>query len=158
MAQPTIEVPKRIRDTLRRHGAYDFGLGVVLRNPTDVNGLGGEASYRVEYRLEPVIPGRPLADRKRRYARSVEKAYVLATEIAEEMRERAAGTFVEYHTEVCFGDVVTVNWPSRSTGTPLAKVPIGALTADHYNQAFEHVRTARAHRTYTEVHGLVVQI
>ena len=33
-----------------------------------------------------------------------------------------------------------------------------ALTADHYNQAFEHVRSARAHRTYTEVHGLVVQI
>lgn len=139
----------------------------MLRNPTDVNGTGGAASYRVEYRLEPVIPGRPLAHRKWRYARSLEKAYVVATEIAEEMRERAAGTFVEYHTDVCIVDVVTrwldaphprwgeqypdkvrsllknwvlpgditVNWPSRSTGTPVAKVPIGALTADHYNQA-----------------------
>lgn len=190
MGQSTIEVPKRVRDTLHQQGAYDFGLGVVLRSPTDPAGRGGAASYRVEYRLEPVIPGRPLADRKERYSRKLEKAYGLATAIAEQMRERAAGTFVEYHPDVPFGEVVTrwlaaphprwgeqypdkvrslltnwvvashvtVSWPSRSTDTPIARVPIGALTANHYNQAFEHVRAARAHRTYTEVHGLVVQI
>ena len=190
MGAPAFEVPKRVRDTLRSQGAYDFGLGVVLRSPSDPKGAGAAASYRVEYRVEPVIPGRPLADRKWRYARGIEKAYVIATEVAEEMRERAGGSFVEYHTDVCFGEVVTrwmdaphprwgeqypdkvrsllknwvlavgitVPWPSRSAGTPIARVPIGALTADHYNQALEHVRAARAHRTYTEVHGLVVQI
>lgn len=47
---------------------------------------------------------------------------------------------------------------SRGGPVPIADVPIGGLTADDYNQALEHVRTARAYRTYTEVHGLVVQI
>jgi hypothetical protein len=186
----SVSVPKLVRDTLAAEGAYDFGLGVVLRAPTDPRGTGARASYRVEYRLEPVLPGRPKAARKERYARDLAKAYELASQTFEEMQQRAGGTYVEYHTDVPFGQVVwrwfdsphprwgvhypdkvtsllrnwvtapqvTIAWRAGGAPTPIADVPIGALTADHYNQALEHVRRARAHRTYTEVHGLVVQI
>lgn len=189
MAGPT-SVPKLVRDTLAAEGAYDFGLGVVLRAPTDPRGTGARASYRVEYRFEPVIPGRPKAARQQRYTRDLAKAYELASHTFEEMQQRAGGTYVEYHTDVAFGQVVwrwfdsphprwgaqypdkvtsllrnwvtapdvTIAWRAGGAPTPIADVPSGALTADHYNQALEHVRGARAHRTYTEVHGLVAQI
>lgn len=55
-------------------------------------------------------------------------------------------------------DGITITRPGRSHPIAIADVPIGALTADDYNQALEHVRQERAYRTYTEVHGLVVQI
>lgn len=85
-----------VRDALERDGAYDFGLGVVLRAPTDPTGSGGSASYRIEYRVEPVLPGRPLSSRKETYARDLAKAYGRAVELFAEMKERAGGTYVEY--------------------------------------------------------------
>ncbi|MDP9021397.1 MAG: site-specific integrase, partial [Actinomycetota bacterium] len=184
-----IPVPKLVRDALRLEGAYDFGLGVVLRAPTDRTATGASASYRVEYRVEPVVPGRPLSRRKEAYARDLDKAYAKAEAKFAEMNERVGGTYVAYATDLPFGDVVEqwyasphprwgVNYPSkvrslircwitgsditipraRGGAVPIADIPIGALTANDYNQALEHVRRARAHRTYTEVHGLVVQI
>lgn len=184
------DVPKLVHDRLTRDGAYDFGLGVVLRAPTDVAGQGGSASYRVEFRTSPVIPGKPLTPRRYTYARKLEAAYELAQQRFTEMEQRASGTFVEYHTDVPFGQVVDawfdsphprwgdhypdkvrsllrnwvaspdirVHWRSGAAAAPISDIPIGGLVADHFNQALEHVRQERAHRTYTEVHGLVVQI
>lgn len=183
-------VPKVVRDALRSDGAYDLGLGVVLRAPKDIGARGGSASYRVEHRDEPVIPGRPMAKRRQSYRRDLEVAYALALELSEEMRDRASGTYVEYATDTLFGEVVRRwydsphprwgeqypakvrsllrNWVVAESVTiirrgrrhpvPIAELPIGGLRADDYNQALEHVRRARAYRTYTEVHGLVVQI
>lgn len=183
-------MPNLVRDALRRDGAYDFGLGVVLRAPTDPSGSGGSASYRIEYRVEPVLPGVPRARRRQEYARDLEEAFAKAEARFAEMKERASGTYVEYATDVTFGDVVEewygsphprwgVNYPAkvrsllnrwvldrsitirRRAGVgavSIADVPIGALTANDFNQALQHVHRERAHRTYTEVHGLVVQI
>jgi integrase len=190
MAAPDVPVPNLVRDALRRDGAYDFGLGVVLRAPADPAGGGGSASYRVEHRVAPLVPGRPAPARRQGYSRDLAVAYARAQAIFDEMQQRAGGTYVEYHTEVPFGavvqrwqdsphprwgahypdkvasllrcwvvaDAVTVHWRPAGPPTPIADLPVGALTADHYNQALEHVRRARAHRTYTEVHGLVAQI
>ena len=185
-----LPVPNLVRDALLRDGAYDFGLGVVLRAPTNASGSGGSASYRIEYRLEPVLPGPALTRRRHQYARDLDKAYAAASAVSDEMRDRASGTYVEYATDVAFGDVVEqwyasphprwgVNYPAkvrsllncwvlgRAITVPrralggqvaIADVPIGGLTANDYTHALEHVRRARAYRTYTEVHGLVVQI
>lgn len=184
------DIPNLVRDSLKREGAYDFGLGVVLRAPKDASGTGGSASYRVEFRVEPVLPGKALAKRRERYARELDKAYALAAEVFDEMRDRASGTYVEYDTDRLFGDVVerwfasphprwgesypkkvrslldnwvvhdqiTITRRGRNHPVVLATIPIGGLTADDYNQALEHVRRERAYRTYTEIHGLVVQI
>jgi integrase len=183
-------VPNLVRDALAREGAYDFGLGVVLRAPSDPSGTGGSASYRIEYRAQPVIPGMPKARRIHQYARDLSAAFETAQTRFEEMQQRAGGTYIEYHTDVPFGQVarrwfdsphprwgehypdkvrsllqnwivaddVTVHWRGDAPAQPLAELPIGALTADHYNQALEHVRDRRAYRTYTEVHGLLIQI
>lgn len=183
-------VPNLVRDALRRDGAYDFGLGVVLRAPTDPGGSGGSASYRIEHRVAPLLPGRPAPSRRQTYARDLVVAFERAQTVFEEMQQRAGGSYVEYHTDVSFGEVVhrwqqsphprwganyppkvasllrcwvtadhiVVHWRPSGPPTPIATIPIGALTADHYNQALEHVRQARAHRTYTEVHGLVAQV
>jgi hypothetical protein len=150
----TTPVPNLVRDALAREGAYDFGLGVILRAPTDPSGTGGSASYRVEYRIEPVIPGRPKAARRYRYARDLGEAFALAQATFEQMQQRAAGTFVEYHTDVLFGQVgqrwgeqypdkvrsllrnwlladrITVAWQPGAPPARLADLPIGAITAD----------------------------
>jgi hypothetical protein len=183
-------VPKLVRDSLEREGAYDLGLGVVLRAPSDPNGTGGSACYRIEYRVEPVVPGRPLARRKHNYTRDLTKAFLRAQETFEEMQDRAGGTYIEYYTDVPFGavaerwyasphprwgeqyprkvrslldtwilaDRITIERRAGAEPQPIADVPIGALIPDHYNQALEHVRTARSYRTYTDAHGLVIQI
>ena len=52
--RPSSDVPKLLRDTLAREGAYDFGLGVVLRGPTDPKGDGGSASYRSSSEPRPL--------------------------------------------------------------------------------------------------------
>lgn len=190
MGRARVHIPKLVRDSLEQDGAYDFGLGVVLRAPTRPGGSGASGSYRVEYRVEPVLPGRPMARRKEAYHRDVGRAFARAEATFEEMQQRAGGTYVEYHVDTPFGEVVeewlasphprwgeqypdkvrsllrcwvlaetiTVRWRPGTAEQPIAELPIGALTADHYQQALEHVRSVRAYRTYTEVHGLVVQI
>ena len=190
MSRPADAVPNLVRDTLDHDGGYDFGLGVVLRAPTDPGGRGASASYRIEYRTSPVVPGQPRAPRRFDYTRDLAAAFARAQQRFEQMQQLAAGTWVEYHTDVPFGEVVkrwldsphprwgehypakvrsllrcwvladrvTVRWGPSATPTPIAAVPIGGLTADHFNQALDHARAERAHRTYTEVHGLVVRI
>ncbi|WP_052665873.1 site-specific integrase [Nitriliruptor alkaliphilus] len=183
-------VPNLVRDVLVRDRAYDFGLGVVLRAPTEPSGAGGSASYRVDYRVQPVVPGKPKARRRQAYARDLGEAFGLTQATFEQMQQRAGGTFVEYHTDVPFGQVaqrwldsphprwgeqypdkvrsllrnwlladrITVAWQPGGPPQRLADLPIGAITADHCNQALEHIRQRRAYRTYTEVHGLLIQI
>lgn len=99
-------VPNLVRDALERDGAYDFGLGVVLRAPTNSSGSGGSASYRLEYRVEPMLPGRPLARRREQYARDLGKAYAKAQAKFDEMKQRTAGIYVEYASDKTFGEVV----------------------------------------------------
>lgn len=104
-SEPVV-VPNLVRDALERDGAYDFGLGVVLRAPTAPGGDGGSASYRIDYRLGPALPDQPLARRRQRYARRLEEACAKADAIFAEMKQRASGTYVEYATDVSFGQVV----------------------------------------------------
>ncbi|MBW3578587.1 MAG: hypothetical protein KY462_12780 [Actinobacteria bacterium] len=114
-------VANLVRDALRRDGAYDFGLGVVLRAPTVPRGSGASASYRIEHRLAPLLPGKPAATRRQSYARDLNVAYARARAVFEEMQQRAAGTFAEYHTDVPFGEVVERWHAPPALGRPLPR-------------------------------------
>ena len=77
----------------------------------------------VEYRLEPVIPGRPLTDRKRRYARNVEKTSLgvrdvgLATRFFEAMGWHRSAGFVEVTVAFLTGGGVVLNLFGRGSGS-----------------------------------------
>ncbi|HEX2027068.1 MAG TPA: hypothetical protein VHF25_03615, partial [Nitriliruptorales bacterium] len=58
-ARKEVPIPSLVRDALFLEDAYDFGLGVVLRAPTAPHGTGASASYRIDSRVEPVMPALP---------------------------------------------------------------------------------------------------